>query len=55
VDNEFLYVAGDVPDDDYFEIIHNGTQPGMVEDGRTAKGGMPPLKERSIKTRYGLW
>ena len=44
VDNEFLYVAGDVPDDDYFEIIHNGTQPGMVEDGRTAKGGMPPFK-----------
>jgi mono/diheme cytochrome c family protein len=44
VDNEFLYVAGDVPDDDYFEIIHNGTQPGMIEDGRTAKGGMPPFK-----------
>ncbi len=41
VDKEFLYVAGDVPDDDYFEIINNGTQPGMVEDGRTAKGGMP--------------
>jgi len=42
VDNEFLYVAGDMPDDDYYEIINNGTQPGMVEDGRTAKGGMPP-------------
>lgn len=44
VDNEFLYGAGDVPDGNYFEIIHNGTQPGMVEDGRTAKGGMPPFK-----------
>jgi cytochrome c oxidase cbb3-type subunit 2 len=41
VDKEFLYVAGDVPDDDYFEVINNGTQEGMVEDGRTAKGGMP--------------
>lgn len=41
VDNEFLYMAGDMPDDDYFEIINNGTQPGMVEDGRIAKGGMP--------------
>jgi mono/diheme cytochrome c family protein len=42
IDNQFLYGAGDLPDDDYFEIINNGTQPGMVEDGRTAKGGMPP-------------
>jgi cytochrome c oxidase cbb3-type subunit II len=40
-DKEFLYIAGDVPDDDYFEVINNGTQQGMVEDGRTAKGGMP--------------
>jgi len=40
-DKEFLYVAGDVPDDDYFEVIDKGTQAGMVEDGRTAKGGMP--------------
>jgi len=42
VDDEFLYVKGDVPDDDYFEIMNNGTHPGDVEDGRTAKGGMPP-------------
>jgi len=41
VDDEFLYVKGDVPDDDYFEITNNGTHPGDVEDGRTAKGGMP--------------
>jgi cytochrome c oxidase cbb3-type subunit 2 len=40
-DSTFLYTAGDVPDVDYFEIINNGTQPNMVEDGRTAKGGMP--------------
>jgi cytochrome c oxidase cbb3-type subunit 2 len=40
-DTTFLYVSGDVPDDDYFEVINNGTQPGMIEDGRTAKGGMP--------------
>jgi len=40
-DTTFLYIAGDVPDDDYFEVINNGTQPNMVEDGRTAKGGMP--------------
>ena len=40
-DSTFLYIAGDVPDVDYFEIINNGTQPNMVEDGRTAKGGMP--------------
>jgi len=40
-DTTFLYVAGDMPDDDYFEVINNGTQPNMVEDGRTAKGGMP--------------
>lgn len=43
VDNEFLYLAGDLPDDDYFEIINNGTQPGSIEDGRTGKGGMPPF------------
>ena len=41
IDNTFLYIAGDMPDDDYFEVINNGTQAGMVEDGRTAKGGMP--------------
>lgn len=41
VDDEFLYVKGDMPDDDYFEIINNGTHSGDVEDGRVGKGGMP--------------
>ena len=41
VDDVFLYEQGDMPDDDYFEITNNGTHPGDVEDGRTAKGGMP--------------
>lgn len=48
-DDEFLYVKGDVPDDDYFEIINNGTSPGMVEEGRTAKGGMPPFAQMLSK------
>jgi len=42
VDDVFLYVKGDLADDDYFEIINNGTEEGMVEEGRRAKGGMPP-------------
>ncbi len=37
----FLYVEADVPDDDYFEVINNGTHQGGAEDGRTEKGGMP--------------
>ncbi len=41
----FLYVRGNVPDDDYFEIIHNGTHPGGIEDGRTEKGGMPSFAD----------
>ena len=53
MDKEFLYVAGDMPDDDYFEIINNGTQPGMVEDGRTAKGGMPPYSSTFDKNK--IW
>ena len=53
VDNTFLYVAGDVPDDDYFEVINNGTQPGMVEDGRTAKGGMPSFSSTFDKSK--IW
>jgi cytochrome c oxidase cbb3-type subunit 2 len=44
VDDMFLYVKGDLADDDYFEIINNGTEAGMVEEGRTAKGGMPPYQ-----------
>lgn len=41
VDDVFFYVGGDLADDDYFEVISNGTFEGMVEEGRTAKGGMP--------------
>ena len=44
VDNAFFYVEGDLPDDDYFEVINNGTQPGFVEEGRPARGGMPGYK-----------
>lgn len=53
VDRTFLYVAGDVPDDDYFEVINNGTQPNMVEDGRTAKGGMPSFSSTLEKNK--IW
>jgi cytochrome c oxidase cbb3-type subunit 2 len=53
VDKMFLYVAGDVPDDDYFEVINNGTQPGMIEDGRTAKGGMPSFSNTLEKNK--IW
>jgi cytochrome c oxidase cbb3-type subunit II len=53
LDNTFLYIAGDVPDDDYYEIINNGTEPGMVEDGRTAKGGMPSYS--SVIEKNKIW
>ncbi|MBI5640145.1 MAG: cbb3-type cytochrome c oxidase subunit II [Nitrospirae bacterium] len=53
VDAMFLYVAGDMPDDDYFEIINNGTQAGDVEDGRAAKGGMPPFGSTLDKNK--IW
>jgi len=52
-DKVFLYVGGDVPDDDYFEVINNGTQPNMVEDGRTAKGGMPSYSSTLDKNK--IW
>lgn len=41
VDDMFFSMAGDLPDDDYFEVINNGVFPGMIEDGRTAKDTMP--------------
>ncbi len=53
IDRSFLYVQGDVPDDDYFEVINNGTQPGMIEDGRTAKGGMPSFSSTLEKNK--IW
>jgi len=43
VDDIFLYVKGDLQDDDYFEIINKGTSEGMSKKGRVAKGGMPPF------------
>ncbi|UCE71044.1 MAG: cytochrome-c oxidase, cbb3-type subunit II [Nitrospiraceae bacterium] len=48
-DNVFLYVEGDLKDDDYYEIINNGTEEGMVEEGRTAQGGMPPFGDELQK------
>jgi cytochrome c oxidase cbb3-type subunit II len=53
VDNMFFSVEGDLPDDDYFEVINNGTSPGFVEEGRTAKGGMPPFK--GTLSREEIW
>ena len=53
IDNTFLYIAGDMPDDDYFEVINNGTQAGMVEDGRKAKGGMPSFSSALDKNK--IW
>lgn len=35
-DNVFLYSEGDAADGDYFELIYNGTEEGMLEDGRNA-------------------
>ncbi|MEW6714212.1 MAG: cbb3-type cytochrome c oxidase subunit II [Nitrospirota bacterium] len=49
IDNIFLYEEGDLADDDYFEIINNGTSEGMVEEGRTAKGGMPSFSGQMQK------
>jgi cytochrome c oxidase cbb3-type subunit 2 len=48
-DDMFLYIAGDVPDDDYFEVIYNGTEAGRLEDGRVEKGGMPPFSRSMDK------
>jgi mono/diheme cytochrome c family protein len=45
VDDVFLYVEGDLADDDYYELINNGTEEGNVEEGRAMKGGMPPFRE----------
>jgi len=52
-DTMFLYIAGDMPDDDYYEVINNGTQPNMVEDGRVAKGGMPSYSSTLDKNK--IW
>lgn len=52
-DDVFLYVKGDLADDDYYELINNGTEAGMVEEGRTARGGMPPYK--GMLDRDQIW
>jgi len=49
----FLYVAQDVPDDDYFDIISNGTKEAGTEDGRTEKGGMPSFS--GILAKNDIW
>ena len=49
VDNRFLYQEGDLADDDYFELIYNGSEEGEVEEGRTMKGGMPPFNDMLSK------
>ena len=43
-DDVFFGVKGDLADDDYYEVINNGIEPGMVEEGRTAKNSMPSFK-----------
>jgi cytochrome c oxidase cbb3-type subunit 2 len=53
VDDIFFSVAGDLPDDDYFEVINNGVFPGMVEDGRTAKENMPGFAKELDKNK--IW
>jgi len=53
VDDVFFSVAGDLPDDDYFEVINNGVFPGMVEDGRTAKDTMPGFAKEMNKDK--IW
>lgn len=52
VDNVFLYQEGDVADDDYFELIYNGTEEGKIEEGRAMKGGMPSF---NVLTRDEIW
>lgn len=43
IDDVFLYAKGDLADDDYYKIIHNGTEEGKTEEERAMKGGMPPF------------
>ncbi len=51
-DDVFFGVKGDVADDDYFEVINNGIEPGMVEEGRVAKENMPAFKSLG---RDNIW
>lgn len=53
VDNVFLYQEGDLADDDYFELIYNGSEEGKMEEGRVMKGGMLPFMD--VLTRDEIW
>ncbi|MEW6601970.1 MAG: c-type cytochrome, partial [Nitrospirota bacterium] len=53
VDNIFLYQEGDLEDEDYYEMIYNGTEEGKVEAGRPMKGGMPEFME--AMTGNDIW
>lgn len=53
LDNLFLYEEGDLADDDYFELIYNGTEEGKIEEGRTMQGGMPDF--RDVLTKEEIW
>jgi cytochrome c oxidase cbb3-type subunit 2 len=53
VDNVYLYQPGDLADDDYFEMIYNGTEEGQIEEGRTMKGGMPSLGD--VLSKEEIW
>ncbi|MGO9611793.1 MAG: cbb3-type cytochrome c oxidase subunit II [Dissulfurispiraceae bacterium] len=53
VNDVFLYVKGDLPDDAYFEVISNGTSEGVALDGRIAKGGMPGFSSSLGKNK--IW
>jgi cytochrome c oxidase cbb3-type subunit 2 len=52
-DDVFFGVKGDLADDDYFEVINNGIEPGMVEEGRTATDSMPSFK--GVMGRDQIW
>lgn len=53
VDDAFLYQPGDLADDDYFELVYNGSEEGNMEEGRTMKGGMPDFKD--VLTKDEIW
>ncbi|HMK44861.1 MAG TPA: cbb3-type cytochrome c oxidase subunit II [Dissulfurispiraceae bacterium] len=53
VDDIFLNVKGDVPDDVYFAVIDKGTSEGAVFAGRKAKGGMPGYNGQLDKNK--IW
>ncbi|MDH4164067.1 MAG: cbb3-type cytochrome c oxidase subunit II [Nitrospirota bacterium] len=52
-DDVFFGVKGDLADDDYYEVINNGIEPGMVEEGRIAKSSMPSFK--GTLSREQIW